>query len=246
MGTGTAGGAGSGAGRGGGGGRTSRFGSYRFTGTSAVETTPSEEVLQQEISTLLRGRAISDYLKKQFGSPLTTAVYQRLMDIADARDAEDPFGHLTSESPIDPGPGFLMRLAAAITAGNAGLEPDRRVRETMRICVEDFLLLATGDDPDVYISGTRREALERLDRPLLGSTLGYFLGSLITHVVEREAAESLPSAVKTRLRDDARRRGDRAIESFKERFIDKRGLRYRDFFDVVRDQPAWFINEIAR
>jgi hypothetical protein len=189
-------------------------------------------------------RATTEYLRKQFTSPLLASVYEHLMDLAVGRNDEDPLERLRGNLQVDPGPGFLLRLADTITSRNAELEPDRRVRETVRVCLEDFLIQAIGNDPDVYTSATHYEVLQRLDRSVLDRTLGYFLGSLISRVVERET-ERLPIEASIRLQAEAQRRADQAIASFERRFVARQQARHRDFFAMVRKEPAWFLKEIA-
>jgi hypothetical protein len=175
MGTGSAGGGGGGGSGFGGGPGLARLGSYTFRRGNATERTLSQAAIRREISGLVARRATTEYLRKQFTSPLLASVYEHLMDLAVGRNDGDPLERLRGNLQVDPGPGFLLRLADTITSRNAELEPDRRVRETVRVCLEDFLILAIGNDPDVYTSATHYEVLQRLDRSVLDRTLGYFL-----------------------------------------------------------------------
>ena len=244
MGTGSAGG-GSGGGWSGGGPGTSGFGNYQFDGDTVTKNTPSQAGIRDEITALLSSRSISAYLRRQFTSPLVASVYGYLIDVAEHRTDADPLECLPPGFQVDPGPGFLVRLADALAGAGAESEPDGSVRGTVRMCLEDFLIHAIGDNPELYTSATRREALEHLDRSVLGRTLGYFLTGLIIRLLERESPESLPAEVEIRLHAEAQRRADQAIGRFEKEFVAMQRGRHRDFFAIVASQPSWFLKEIA-
>lgn len=242
MGTGSAGG---GSGGGGGGSGASGFGNYRFDGATVTKNTPSQGAISEEITALLSNRSISAYLRRQFTSPLVASVYGYLVDIADHRNDTDPLECLPPGLQVDPGPGFLVRLSDALAGSGAESEPDGSVRGTVRMCLEDFLIHAIGDNPELYTSATRQVALEHLDRSVLGSTLGHFLTSLIVRVLERESPESLPGEVEIRLHAEAQRRADQAIDRFEREFVAQQRGRHQDFFAIVASQPSWFLKGIA-
>ncbi|GAA3077405.1 hypothetical protein GCM10017600_07790 [Streptosporangium carneum] len=242
MGTGSLGGGGSGGSGGGGGSGRAGLVSYRFCGGSMSNAKISQNDIRKEISDLLSRRASAAFLKKQFTSPIVANIYKHLMNLALARTTADPLDRLTEGLQVDSTPGFLVRLANEIVSADASSEPDRRVRETARVCLEDFLILATGNDLDLYTSGTRQEAAQRLKSSVLENTLGNFLASLIVRVVEREEIERLSAEAVLQLQEDAQRRANMAIDSFKSKFP---AYKYRDFFKYVQQEPAWLLREIS-
>jgi hypothetical protein len=248
MGTGSAGGGGGGSGGGGGGGGSRARGlvSYSFQDGIASGTEITQHDIRQEISNLLRERASAVFLKKQFSSALVAGIYRHLMDLALARAADDPLDHLARSLQVDPGPGFLVRLADAIVSADAGTESDQRIRETARVCLDDFLVLATGNDLDIYTSATQQQVRQHLDRAVLESTLGHFLASLIVRVAERQEIERLSASAQVQLQDDAQRRADHAIARYQQRFsAGDQPARYRDFFEHAQADPDWLLREIS-
>lgn len=244
MGTGSAGSEGSGyAGSGGGVGAISKG---RYRGGSLVMKIARPMAVSAAVSKELSRRATTQHFEQQFTNPLLVAVYDDLSLIARQNYFGDPTSDLFAHLQVDPGGGFMPRLAHAIVDAQSPLLNDRRAREIATSSVEGVFCRLIHDDLDKFLVATRVEIADSYD-PIAGSSLlGYFLSDLIYRVIVREVLEHLPPEATHLLQGETRRRADRVIDAYRAMGTANSEPRYRDFFRYVSSHPQWMLKEIAK
>jgi hypothetical protein len=229
MGTGTFGGGGGG---GGGGGPALR-------GPEILKAPPPIDELRGLIQQILGGLN-RDYLTAQFCSPLIRAVYEEIFRLSVEAFQNHTWKGLARDYGVSDGPGCLAEWVQEVLRRHNAEEPNEKVREVASVCLEDFVMKALGDNPDLYLSASAEEVLATLDRKVFESTSGHFLGTLIWRVVEREG-ERLPPAFETRVSEGATQIADRIVKSFEENFYAKDQVTHRDLLRIVSENFSWFL-----
>jgi hypothetical protein len=189
------------------------------------------------------GTSPREYLEKQFCNPILRSVYEQLFRLSVEIFQNKSWDGVSKYYGVPDGPGCLMRWSNAVIDRCRKDEPNRKAQEIARICLDDFLILALDKDYDLFISGSSKQILSKLNQKVFGSTSGYFLGLLIWRIMERER-ERLPASTEIRLREASQVRADRIINKFTRDFKDKEQTTYRDLFRVICENLSWFITEM--
>lgn len=260
MGSGSYGGGGGGSGGGSGGGigagGTGRNGgragavvgmrgySFRDGRTTAIETSGAraQEAVRNAFAKLSRDS--QKYLLAQFCSPMLRQVFEQVFLLPAPVFRDRRWDLVARQFTIGSGRGCLREWVEHVIAEAAGSEPNPRVRETIRMCLEDFLVTALGNDIDAYLSGDGSSVVRKLDERVFKSTSGHFLGALLWRVLEREL-ERLPETSETQLRQASQKLADKVVGEFERRF--KTGqVTHRQLFRVLQDNRDWLLEELRR
>ena len=146
MGTGSYGGGGSGSGgsgnAGSSGGRYGTWGGgkwkgYHFKNKKLIVRPPNRRKIRTRVKEKLN-RVTNQYLDNQFGSKLTSGVYQELFGVAEFVSQPNFCTELAEKYKIDPGPSFLLMLVNAIIENYRHLEYNVKVQETVRTKLRRF------------------------------------------------------------------------------------------------------------
>ena len=207
---------GGGAGVGGLGGGGYRFEGGKFKGAAK----PRDEVLEKVRKVLQR--IDRSYLESHLTSPLLRSAYEQLFRLRIEIVQSRSWDGLANE--VGSGPGCLAAWVEQLM--DAAEEHDPQVRDLVRMCVEDFLITALGDDPMTYLQGDGRAIVQAADPNVFERTSNHFLGKLIWRLLERES-QALTDEEIVGLRVVAQDLADRTIAAF-ERQVSRGGR------DVVR------------
>jgi hypothetical protein len=230
------GGSGSGGSGGGGGGGESQRG-YKFKDQELVSQAQSAGAIAASIAQIFGSlsRDAKSYEIKQFCSPLIVNVFEALFRFPIAMQdrswkiAGDLFN-------VDDRPGCLVRWVDKLIASIP--EPDRRIRETARVCLEDFLVTALRNDTDLYFQGSGAQIISALDPNVFKRTANRFLGWLIFRVLERER-ERVPAVKEAALRQAGQNLADSVVGAFEQKFHGKNQVTYRQLFRVFSENSDW-------
>lgn len=241
MGTGSFGGGGSG---GSGYGSDGGIGIYSFEKGKFVSKIAKSDTVKEELQKKLR-KFPKDYVKSRFGSRLVQSSYEEIFKLSRYVYEEDPCKALASEYRIDEGEGFFIRWVEKIMDNYQQHEPNTNIRDLVRICLEDFLVNALGDDIDFYLRGTCTQVLAKLNQAVFKSTSGYFLGYMIRRILEREYEQQQPS-VQIQIQKQSQILADKIIRSFEQQFLTERQVTHRDFFRIIQKNIDWFVEELRK
>ena len=232
-----------GAGGGGGGGGTRGYSFRRGKGkTSASSETRAQQTVRNSLAKLARDS--KNYLVGQFCSPMVKRVFEQLFLLPSPVFRDRRWELVARQFGTSSGPGCLHEWVEKLVAEAASEEPNPKIRETARMCLEDFLITALDDDIDVYLSGDGDAVVKKLSEDRFKSTSGYFLGALIWRVLEREV-ETLPQDKELQLRQTSQVLADRLVHEFERKF--KTGpVTHRQIFRVFQENPDWLIGELRR
>jgi len=248
MGSGSFGGGGGGGGGGssGGGGGGGGMRGYSFHGgrgeTAASSETKARRTVRDTFAKLSRDS--KNYLAGQFCSPMVRRVFEQLFLLPSPVFRDQRWELVARQMGTGSGPGCLHEWVEKVVAEAAGEEPNPKVRETARMCLEDFLITSLDDDIDVYLSGDGQAVVKKLKEDVFKSTSGYFLGALVWRVLEREV-ETLPQDSEIQLRRASQVVADHLVREFESKF--KTGqITHRQIFRVFQENPEWLIGELRK
>jgi len=186
-----------------------------------------------------------EYLEKQFCNPLIRSVYEQLFRLSVELFQNKSWQGVDSHYGVPDGPGCLMRWSSAVIDRFRKDEPNRKVQEIVRLCVDDFLILALDKNFQLFLKGSSKDILNKLNRKIFDSTSGHFLARLIWRIAERER-ERLPESTETRLLEASQKLADRIIAGFEVTFKDKEQTTYKDLFRVICENFDWFLKELRK
>jgi uncharacterized protein YneF (UPF0154 family) len=240
MGSGSYGGGGSG---GSGAGVRSAIGSgYRSKGGKLESSVKSSSATEKAVREICQGLS-KEYCSKMFGSQMIRAVYEHLFTLSVEIFQNKSWSGILKRYNVASGTGCLLEWVNAVLEATGNQESNTKIRETVRVTLEDFLMKALDNDVDRYVSGDANSIIGALDQKTFKSTSGYFLGFLIRRVLEREL-ETLPEVTETQITEAAQVLGDKVINSFENKFLGKNQVTYRDFFRIVQENPGWFLEQL--
>lgn len=248
MGSGSYGGGGGGTAYGGGGGG---FGGglrgYRFNGRLPVLTSGSDKKTFNAAKRCFRKLSQNSrpYLLHQFCSPMLRDIFEQVLLIPAPVVRGGSWDFMRERYGVANGRGCLREWAEVIANNSEGKEPLSKVRETARICVEDFLVKAVGDDIDIYMNGDSSTVLASLRAEVFDRASNYFLGALIWRLLEREA-ESLPLEDEAEVRNVAQKIADGIVDSFEHKFYAKNQVTHRDIFRIFSEKPDWLLEQLRK
>ena len=195
------------------------------------------------------GSVPKEYLAKYVTSPLAQQIYKELFRLHVDLVTNRKWDGVERRLGVAGGEGCLLAVAHKLISRFAADERDQRVKNTMSNVVEDFLMNAVGNDPDVLVSGTAREVIDAVDRHAFDSTAGYFLTFVILRMLEREH-ERLPEQGRTELRTIAETLANRVWARFEKENLGK------PFGDLAQTTPGdllhvlsstgWFAEELRK
>ncbi len=242
MGSGSSGGGGGGGGGGGSGG--GGYGGYKYGGGGAKAVSKPMDAQKQAFQGVI-SKLAQEYLLSYFDNPLVRDAYRNLFLIGVDLNQNKAWDGIKERHGVDGGAGCLRALANKIVdqAGLAGVTS--KAKADCRVAVEDFLMRAVGGRLSVFWKGNAADVLKNVDANAFKSTSGYFLGGLINKVMEREE-QALPPDAKASLLTMSQSKADEIIHSFESRFKDVNQVSYRRLFDVIHDDPAWFVAQLRK
>jgi hypothetical protein len=173
-------------------------------------------------------------------------VYEDLSAFADCLKSPDPAQALRDRFNLADGPGLLPRFADMICPENNPSERDDRVTDTVRRCLDDFLIDAVKNDLIAFSTGDLEAVRPALDDLMFRRLSGHFLGRLIWQVAIRDIAERKQTEEASRqIKTASFALGDRIIAEAEQNLFgkDKQPPQHRQLFDVVRDHWDWFRQE---
>jgi hypothetical protein len=195
------------------------------------------------------GSVPREYLTTYVASPLAQHIYKELFRLHVDLVTNRKWDGVERRLNVAGGEGCLLAVAHRLISQFAEDERDQRVRNTMSNVVEDFLMNAVGNDPDVLLSGTAMEVIEAVDRRAFESTAGYFLTFVILRMLEREH-ERLSEQGRTELRSIAETLANRVWARFERDYLGK------PFGDLAQTTPGdllhilsctdWFAEELRK
>lgn len=245
MGSGSYGGGGGGLGGSGGSGAASGSGrsrGYKFEDQKLVSQAQSADAIAKDVAKIFESlsRDAKSYEIRQFCSTLIVHVFEALFrfPVAIQDRSWSIVGDLLG---VDDKAGCLARWVDGLIASVP--ESDRRIRETARVCLEDFLITALRNKIDLYFRGTGPQIIAALDPSVFNHTANRFLGWLIFRVVERER-ERMPALKEPALRQAARNLADGVVDAFKQKFHAKDQVTYRQLFRVFSENPDWLRQQL--
>jgi hypothetical protein len=184
------------------------------------------------------------YVLAQFCSPMVRRVFEQVFLLAAPVFQDRRWDLVADHFNVGRGRGCLREWVEHVIGEAAAEEPSLKVRETIRMCLEDFLVTALGNDIDTYLSGDGNAVVQRLDKKVFDSASGYFLGALIWRVLEREI-ERLPETSEAQLRNASQRLADQIVGEFEHKF--KSGqVTHRQIFRVLQDNQEWLVEELRK
>jgi hypothetical protein len=245
-------GSGSGGGGGGGsGGATASggrgYGGYKISGGRLIVQDVDATAKAKALGRVLK-KLRPEYLQEQFIGSSAREAYRALSLLNVDLCINRSWDGIKSRVGVAGGKGCLTALAAAIV----GETPDRnkKSRAFVRIALENFLLRAVREDPELLMSATAEDVIRAIDAGVFERASALFLGDLLYEVVRGEE-RALPAEVKAGLRPVVQERADKIVASFQDRFLGKplgsiRQVSHRDLFDVIASQKDWFLDQLRK
>jgi len=234
-------------GGGGGGGTTFRLPIFSFGHTATNKPTTKSKV-EAEVQRVIRNLK-KEFLIRLFGSPVTRMTYEHLFTLNVEIFENRGWNGIEKRYGVKGGSQCLYIWATVIAAKYDSEEPDEKVRDTVQVALEDFLVHALNMDADVYRDGTSDKILARLDDRIFKSTSAFFLGHLIWRMLERHG-EAMPDDVEIQLVDVAQDKADEIVRGFDNKFHNKvygdKRITHRDLFLIIQENMPWFIEELRR
>jgi hypothetical protein len=207
---------------------------------AAVSQNKAADAVRKAFAHLSRNA--KQYVLAQFCSPIVRTVFEQIFLLAPSIFQDRRWDLIARQFNVSSGAGCLQRLVERIVVDAAAQEPNVKVRETIRMVLEDFLITALGNNIDLYVSGDGEAVVKAMDEKVFKSASGYFLGALIWRVLERET-ESLPAYSTSQLRLAAQESADRIVAKFETRF--KVGqVTHRQLFRIFQDNSEWLLEEL--
>lgn len=242
MGTGSFGGGGGG----GGGGGSQLSGGYHSENGRLVPTTAPRDRVEKDVRKVF-SKLPKEYLLQFFASPMVNEAYGRLFDLSFQVFVNHSWTNIAERYGITGKAGCLSDWGNAVIAETQTLDSNQKVRETVQVCLEDFLLRALDNDLDLFLHGSSDDIMSHLNQKVFNSTSGHFLGTLIWRVLERQS-ERLPENAETQLREVAQIIADRSIRQFEGKFRSDAANRigYQQLFNVVSDNAEWFLRGLRQ
>jgi hypothetical protein len=109
-------------------------------------------------------KLFGDYLATQFCSPMVRALYEQLFELSIQVFQNRSWEGIARRYGVNGDTGCLVQWVSAIIAQFQELEPNQNIRDTARVCLEDFLMFAMGNDVDLYVSGSSEDILTHVTR----------------------------------------------------------------------------------
>ena len=233
------GGGGGGSGSGGGGGG---FGGYRYKNGQLVTTTPNTEKMRKTVSWIFK-KLSREYLIEQFANPSLKSVYEQLFLLHVDLLQNKSWSGIQKRYGVDPSPGCLSRLAAALLNREPAADPT--IEKHLGLALEDFLMLAVGDDPASLIRYSGDQVVKKADPKVLGRLSNEFFGEYVYQVLRSEPSV-IPPDSEIQLRDVASDVADEIIGKFEGKFKDKGQITYRHLVQTIIESQDWFIKAIRK
>ena len=244
MGSGSYGGGGGGGGGTGGTGGNAAGPGYRFKAGKLFSRKKARSTLEKEVHQTIR-KLPKEYLMNYFASSLLRGVYEQLFQLSVEIFQNKSWKGVAKNYGVGSGEGCLTDWVDAVVKTFQTSEPNQKVRETVRICLEDFLTRALGNDPDLLLYGSSADVLKKLDQKTFNSTSAFFLGNVIWRLIERER-ESEPTEVEHNLWGVAEDKANQIVDSFSRKFRGKEQTTYRDLFKIIQQNNDWFLQELRK
>lgn len=237
MGSGSFGGGGGGLGFSGGGGY--RFEKGKITGVAQAQTQVQAEVKQ------ILSKLSKEYLHHYFSSPMLRSIYEQLFILSVHVFQNQTWQGVKDEYGVDDGPGCLSQWVDALILKGEEQEPNQKVSETVRMCLDDFLIRALNNDLDMYLNGTGDQIIQNMKQEVFNNISGHFLSGLVWRVLQRDK-ERLNTESEAQLQDAAHTIAGRIIGSYERKFYAKKQNTWRDLFKVIDQNKEWFVKELRR
>jgi hypothetical protein len=220
------------------------IGKYIFRNRRTVSKEVKNSKIKKELHLEFRKLGKSrEYLLQFFLSPLAEKVYLTMHDFYRRVTSGDPESAPPKFYGISSHAGFIPQLVEYILVDGSKLEPNVKVREVVRMTVEDFLLTAIGNDPELYVDGSYDQVMTKLDLDFFRYTSNNFLGSLIWHILAREI-ERMQPASENKVREQCRQLGEKIAIQFNLDFLGDSGKGYERLFGLLREKPEWILKEL--
>ena len=235
---------------GGGGGGTCSVGSspggYAVRGGRIVgQAASADEVRKQARSIFSALSKTKDYLISRCTSPLIQSIYDQLFQLKVEVFQNRSWNGVVRAYGVGAGRGCLAEWVDAVLLALQTQELDQTIREIARVSLEDFLMRALGDDPDLYIDGDADQILNALRVDVFDSASGHFLGALLHEILRREQ-EGLPPETAVRLEQAAQQTADRVVHAFEGTYYRRSQVTHRDLFRIFSKHPDWLREELRR
>jgi hypothetical protein len=237
MGSGSFGGAGSG-GSGIGAGGTIGHSGYRFRAGRLISSVISISKAQRKFRKL-RQKLPREYVERIFGSAMIRNLYEDLFKLSVDIFQNRSWNGVTTHYGVPARSGCLLAWANVVIDRAAVNEHNSKVAETGRSVLEDFLIAAVGNDPDLYLNGTPENVLKSIDKRMFDGTSENFLALLIRRVLEREI-EVVGEGDERQIVDTSNRAAQNIVKDFEKRFYRKAQITHRDLFRIIQREPDWF------
>lgn len=239
MGTGAFGGGG-----GGGSGMMSSRGGYRFENGQLTGDEQAQGAIQAEMKQIFN-RLSREYLLQYFASSMFRAIYEELFILSVQVFQNQSWQSITEACGIDDGPGCLQKWVELQIRRFEEREPNQKVRDTARACLEDFVFQALGNNIDLYIEGTGPQIIENLQQEVFNNTSGHFLSFLVWRVLEREK-ERLPEQTESQWHECAQVIAERVTRSYERKYYAREQRTWRQLFEVIAGQEDWLLQEVRK
>lgn len=174
-----------------GGERMGGVGHYTFA-PDGVSSTVDSDRLDFDVRHILASRVRREYFRRQLCSATLEVSFKLGIELCEDTCA------VAERFEVPDGPGVLPAVVEAVAAEGRAVEPDQRLRDVARNVLEDFLMLAVGDDLDVYLTGDCRQVQAALRDEIAEQAPAQYLGRLLWRLLEREI-ERLPEDRTERL-----------------------------------------------
>jgi hypothetical protein len=192
-------------------------------------------------------KAIPPYFDRQFRGPLIRSVFEKLFVFSDCLRSATPAQTLLERFGVADGPGFVRRCADVICSTGGVPEPDGRITDTVRRCVDDFFLAALGDDVNLLVNGNAKAVAETLDREMFRRLSGHFLGRVIWQVALRDLTPKERSEEnELQIKNQSFALGDRIIAEAEQKYSVGAERRHRELLDMISENWEWFRQEMRR
>lgn len=225
-------------------------GSYEWRDNKLVDSAVDLERVKQElkdtISRLLSGN--SAYFDVLFKSNIMSQTYQSLFTLnrevfhsnKSTIEAAQSLGASYGLNPTDEG--FLKLWANSVVNATTEDMVDQRLISTVRETIDDFLIMALGDNPGVYLSSKAEDVVQQLDRKVFRSTSANFLKIVLSRLVRREFERKRPEAT-AHISTVTEAIANDMITSYQNKFT---GAGYENLFEIIREQPDWFRDQLRK
>jgi hypothetical protein len=146
---------------------------------------------------------------------------------------------------VDPGPGCLPRLAAALT-NDAAVTPS--LQATLKAAVLDFLLRAVGDDFAIRNRGDASQVIAAASEQVFARTANHFLGSFLAENLRLEG-KNLGKEARLLVDDYASAKADAIVDAFAGKFRhtawrDINQVSYPHLIRVMSGEADWTVKRL--